>query len=109
MSSLSSKFRARFNELFPGLKSPPIISNVRPPPQFRSRVVPDPIHPDFLSKIDPMAPIPEEHLLMNAEGNAVTRRLHPHSAFGKQGFGLVPVPPTIIGPLKTLVTGSFKS
>lgn len=110
--SLASRIRARFNHLFP--PTPPLPTpgpRVVPPsvesiPSPRRRVIVDPIHPDFLEKVDPLWPISEELLEKNAMGeNSVSRKIHPHTAFGRTGFGMVAIPQTITTPIRGLVEG----
>jgi len=113
--SLASRIRARFNYIFPSAPSPPkpgstVTGSVAADAAAngrRRRVVVDPIHPDFLERVDPMWPIPEEALKKNAavDQNVVSRRLHPHSAFGKMGFGTVELPENITSPIRALVEG----
>ena len=108
--SLASRIRARLNYLFP--PAPPTPKPGPKPPgssfdsaaKLRSRIVVDPIHPDFLSRVDPLWPIPEEALKKNAEHEtSVTRKVHPHTAFGRHGFGLVEIPKSITSPIRALV------
>lgn len=108
--SLSSRIRSRFNYIFPPKASPPKPGPKPPGSSFDSaaklsrRIVVDPIHPGFLDRVDPLWPIPEEALKQNSQvENSVTRRLHPHSAFGRHGFGMVEIPESITSPIKELV------
>jgi len=69
--------------------------------------VADPIHPDFLANVDPLWPIPEETLKRNAHlESSASRKLHPHTAFGRTGFGRVDVPESIASPLQALASGN---
>ena len=112
MSTLGSRIRARFNHLFPSAPAPPK-PGPKPPgssfesvPKLRRRHLVDPIHPDFLEKIDPLWPIPEEALRKNRiDETSMTKRLHPHTAFGKHGFGVVTIPETVTEPIQKLVDG----
>lgn len=111
--SLSSRIRSRFNYIFPQKPKSPIPGPKPPGSSFESaaklrrRIVVDPIHPDFLDRVDPLWPIPEEALKQNSGAeNAVSRRLHPHSAFGRHGFGMVEIPASITTPIKALVQGT---
>jgi hypothetical protein len=111
--SLSSRIRSRFNHIFPPKPTPPTPGPKPPGSSFdsvaklRRRIVVDPIHPDFLDRVDPLWPIPEEALKQNSgSDNAVSRRLHPHSAFGRHGFGMVEIPESITSPIKALVEGT---
>src|SRR5579862_7706710 len=115
MSSLASKIRARFNFIFPPTPPPPSPPSSGPTvagaaaeaARIRRRAVADPIHPDFLGPVDPLWPIPEDALKKNAaHETSLTRRLHPHTAFGKFGFGTVEVPDNITSPIRTLVAGT---
>jgi hypothetical protein len=108
--SLAARIRSSFNHLFPPPPTPPTPGPKPPGSSFdssaklRRRIVVDPIHPDFLERVDPLWPIPEDALKKSEDaGNAVTRRLHPHSAFGKTGFGMVEIPESITVPIKALV------
>jgi hypothetical protein len=110
--SLTSRIRARFNHLFPPPPKPPTPGPKPPGSSFdstaklRRRIVVNPIHPDFLERVDPLWPIPEEALKKNEPvENAVSRRLHPHTAFGRSGFGIVTIPETIATPIRFLVEG----
>src|SRR6202022_447243 len=111
--SLASRIRARFNHIFPPPPPPPI-PGPKPPgfsfdnaAKIRRRHFVDPIHPDFLERVDPLWPIPEKNLKDNeVTGNAVSRRLHPHTAFGRNGFGMVEIPETITTPIRKLVEGN---
>jgi hypothetical protein len=110
MSTLTSRIRARFNHLFPAAPAAPIPG---PKPtgasfdseaKIRRRIVLDPIHPDFLGKVDPLWPIPEEALKNNqVHETSMTKRLHPHTAFGKHGFGVMVIPETVTEPIQKLV------
>jgi len=110
--SLASRIRARFNYLFPPSPPlPPPIPSVTPAtagaPKLRRRTLVDPMHPDFLDNVDPLWPIPEEALKKNAvHETSISRRLHPHTAFGKLGSGWVEIPQNVTIPIKALVEGS---
>jgi hypothetical protein len=113
--SLASRIRARLNYLFPPAPPRPK-PGPKPPGSFDSATRPhlrkevNPIHPDFSSGIDPLWPIPEEAMKKNAEHEtSMTRKLHPHTAFGRNGFGLVEIPQSIILPIRALVQGSQSS
>jgi hypothetical protein len=116
MASLASRIRARFNYIFPSAPSAPAAAKPGPSPpntafdpesKVRRRVVFDPIHPDFLEKIDPLWPISEEALKKNRiDETSMTRKLHPHTAFGKHGFGVLAIPETMTQPIKKLVDGN---
>lgn len=110
--SLASRIRARLNHLFPAAPPPPKPGPRQPGSSFdsntraRRRIVPDPIHPDFLSRADPLWPIPEEALKANAGyENSVSKKVHPHTAFGRNGFGLVEIPESITSTIRALVAG----
>jgi hypothetical protein len=112
MASLASRIRARFNYIFPSTPSAakpgpsPPNTSFDPESKVRRRVVFDPIHPDFLEKIDPLWPISEEALKKNRiDETSMTRKLHPHTAFGKHGFGVLAIPETMTQPIKKLVDG----
>lgn len=108
--SLASRIRARFNYLFPPApKAPTPGPNAAPssPRPVRRRNVPDPIHPDFLGRVDPLWPIPEEALKENkVHPTGWSKKLHPHTAFGRQGFGLVAIPHKITAPIQALIDGT---
>jgi hypothetical protein len=111
MATLASRIRARFNYIFPSV--PAAAAKPGPPPpstafdsesKVRRRVVFDPIHPDFLEKIDPLWPISEEAMKNNRiDETSMTKKLHPHTAFGKHGFGVLAIPETMTEPIKKLV------
>jgi len=110
--SLASRIRARFNYLFPPEPPPPKPGPIPPGSSFdpisklRRRIVVDPIHPDFLRPIDPSWPIPEDSLKNNmAYENSVLRKLHPHTAFGRHGSGMVEIPTTISSSIRALAKG----
>src|SRR5271167_2389294 len=112
--SLASRIRARLNHLFP--PAPPLPKPGPKPPgssfdstaQHRPRLIVNPIHPDFLAPVDPLWPIPEDALKKNAEHEtSVTRKVHPHTAFGRNGFGLVEIPESITSPIRSLVEGTI--
>lgn len=111
--SLPSRIRARLNYLFPPTPPPPKpgpkvpgSSSDSPAPQLRRRHPVKPIHPDFLSSVDPLWPIPDEALRKNAEHeSSYTRKVHPHTAFGRHGFGQVEIPESIVKPIRALVEG----
>src|SRR5579859_1206350 len=112
MSTLASRIRARFNYIFPSAPAPPKPGPKPPGSSFdsesklRRRIVFDPIHPDFLEKVDPLWPIPEEALKKNRiDETSMTKRLHPHTAFGKHGFGVMVIPESVTEPIKKLVDG----
>lgn len=111
--SLASRVRARFTSLFPQGPPKPKPGPAAPSSTIDSaakhghRIVVDPIHPDFYSRVDPLWPIPEESLKQNdAKGASATRKLHPHTAFGRTGFGIVEVPESISSPIRALVNGN---
>lgn len=110
--SLASRIRARLNYLFPPAPPLPKPGPRQPGSSFdskakpRRRIVADPIHPDFLSRVDPLWPIPEEALKANAEHEtSVSKKVHPHTAFGRNGFGLVEIPESITSTIRALVEG----
>jgi len=110
--SLASRIRARLNYLFPAAPPPPKPGPKPPGSSFdsktkpRRRIVANPIHPDFLSRADPLWPIPEEALKANAEHEtSVSKKVHPHTAFGRNGFGLVEIPESITSTIRALVEG----
>ena len=111
MASLASRIRARFNFLFPPAPKPPKPSGKTSAPhdadaaaRVRRRIVPNPIHPDFLMRVDPLQPIPEELLRKNAMGDTtLTGKLHPHTAFGRTGFGMVTIPENMTTPIAALL------
>src|SRR5271170_2478630 len=96
MSSLTRRLRARFNNLFLGTSPPPALPPPKPstpqspPPESLAelaaskrkrrieKIITAPIHPDFLSNVDPLYPISEEALKANAlNETSATRKLHP--------------------------------
>lgn len=112
--SLASRIRARFNYLFPQQPAPPQ-PGPRPPgfsfetaAKIRRRTVADPIHPDFLSAVDPLWPIPEKALKNNAVPEpSIWRKLHPHTSFGRTMLGKVVVPEATVASLRDLATRMF--
>jgi len=113
--SLGSRIRARLNYLFPAAPPSPKPGPKPPGSSFDSRakkfqhrrIVVDPVHPDFLSRVDPLWPIPEEALKANAaHETSVSRKVHPHTAFGRNGFGLVKIPESLTSSIRALVEGS---
>ena len=110
--SLASRIRARFNYLFPAAPQAPT-----PPPgaptfdaSKRPRLRVEPIHPDFLMDVDPLWPIPEDVLKANQiPESAQLNKLHPHTAYGRTGFGTVSIPEHITSPLKKLVASQHSS
>ena len=108
--SLASRIRARFNYLFPPAQKAPTPgpkATTSSPRPVRRRNVPNPIHPDFLGPVDLLWPIPEGALEENKVHSAFwSKKLHPHTAFGRQGFGLVAIPPQITAPIQPLIDGT---
>ena len=109
---LASRIRARIKNLFPPAPPPPK-PGPKPPgssfdswPSRRPRIVADPTHPDFSSDIDPLWPIPEEALKANAKYvSSGERKIHPHTLFGRTGFGLVEFPKSMTSVIRVLVDG----
>jgi len=111
--TLASRIKARLKFLMPDRPEPP-----KPPPDWiapkapfrRPDLLANPIHPDFLQDINPMWPVAKELLDQNAvTETAYTRKLHPHTAFGRAGLGMVQLPPSVTGNLKTYVKGTYLS
>ena len=110
--SLASRIKARLKFLMPDRPEPP-----KPPPDWvgpkgpirRPDLLAKPIHPDFLKDIDPMWPVAKELLDQNAVPEAgYTRKLHPHTAFGRTALGMVELPQSVTGKLKTYVEGTSR-
>jgi hypothetical protein len=105
--SLAARIKARLKVMMPDRPEPP----KRPPgwvgPIRRPKLQTQPIHPDFLMNIDPMWPVDKELLDQNAVPEAgYTRKLHPHTAFGKTGIGVLELPEPMTGKLKQYVKGA---
>src|SRR5271170_348753 len=110
MSSLTRRLRARLPYLFSDGRPPPTTGSSFDSEAKQRRLEKfaniDPIHPDFLSKVDPLYPISEEELKANTiYDTSIAKKLHPHTAFGRTGFGVVEFPDSIGDKIKALAVG----